>query len=277
MLLASSLVFSDDFFVPAVEGDHYVFFPDERPKSLLVVAHGMVGRNETASEVAYKFLNRWKVYAEDNEAILIVPVFDTLRFGNRMGGYGGYRNLIGHYIGADQFVNGLADRYAEETMAKSNRFYLYGHSAGGQFAVRYSVSHPERVIRGVVSAAGRYSYPTKSSNWPYGAGRLSKRVTWSDGSSQYVEFKPDLSDYAQAAAILSVVIGSEDLREQPVRPSHIGRNRIEFARSWAHAMNENATRYGVSGRVSVHLVNGVGHSSSALTEKAVEVLFDPSI
>jgi pimeloyl-ACP methyl ester carboxylesterase len=263
-------------FSPSLEGDHYVFIPPGDNSNLLIVAHGTIGKNETANQVAHRFLARWKPYATENNAILIVPVFDTHRFGNQKGGYGGYRNLLGKYIAADEVVNQLADKYSKYTVSNSNQFYLYGHSAGGQFVSRYSARHPDRIVNGVISAAGRYSYPTKASKWPYGAAYLKKKVSWSDGFTQHIRYEPDLANYAKAAQVLSVVIGSKDTSQQPKRPSHTGNNRIDFAQTWAIAMNRNALDHGVRAKINVHIVDGVGHDSAALTPTAATILFDKS-
>ncbi|XPF94462.1 hypothetical protein ACM9HF_00185 [Colwellia sp. RE-S-Sl-9] len=258
------------------EGDHFVYIPEETPKNILVIAHGMLSKRDKASDVAKKYISRWIKYADKYGLLLIAPVFDTSRFGNLGGGFGGYRNLFGKYVPADEFVNKLVSRYSFQTSSGSKRFYLYGHSAGGQFVNRYVVTHPNKVIHAVVSAAGRYSYPTTSSKWPYGAGNLSKSLKWKDGSTNKVFITKSLRNYALAAKKVSIVIGSKDIKTQPKRPAHSGNTRIEIANSWARAMNQNAKRYGVNGIVNVNVIQGIGHSSSALTPHCADVLFGSS-
>ncbi|GAA6136250.1 hydrolase [Oceaniserpentilla sp. 4NH20-0058] len=255
------------------EGDHFVYIPDETPKNILVIAHGMLSKIDKASDVAKKYISRWVKYADKHGLLLIAPVFDTSRFGNLGGGFGGYRNLFGKFVPADEFVNKLVSRYSFQTSSGSKRFYLYGHSAGGQFVNRYVVTHPDKVIHAVVSAAGRYSYPTTSSKWPYGAGNLSKNLKWKDGSKNRVFISKSLRNYALAANKVSIVIGSKDIKSQPKRPAHSGNTRIEIAKSWALEMNKNAKRYGVNGIVNVNVIQGIGHSSSALTPHCANVLF----
>ena len=258
------------------EGDHFVYVPSKAPKNILVIAHGMLSKNDKASDVAKKYISRWVKYADKHELLLIAPVFDTPRFGNLGGGYGGYRNLFGKYIPADEFVNKLVSRYSFQTSSRSKRFYLYGHSAGGQFVNRYVVSHPDKIIHAVISAAGRYSYPTTSSAWPYAAGKLSKDITWEDGSKNSVSITKSLRNYALAASKVSIVVGSKDIKSQPKRPAHIGNTRIELAHGWAREMNQNAKRYGINGSIKVNVIQGVGHSSSALTPYCANVLFGVS-
>lgn len=258
------------------EGDFYAYIPNETPKNILVIAHGMLSKKEKASDVAKKYISRWVRYADEYGLLLIAPVFDTPRFGNLGGGFGGYRNLFGKYTPADTFVNKIVNRYSVKTSSGSNRFYLYGHSAGGQFVNRYAVTHPEKIIRAVISAAGRYSYPNKSSEWPYGAGSMSKTLKWKDGTKKRVHITKPLRNYALAANKVSIVIGSKDTKAQPKRPAHIGKNRIEIAKSWANQMNQNAKRYGIKGNVNVYVIPGIDHSSSRLTPYCVKTLFGGS-
>lgn len=258
------------------DGDHFVYVPDKTPKNILVIAHGMLSKKDKASDVAKKYISRWVKYADKHGVLLIAPVFDTPRFGNLGGGFGGYRNLFGKYISADDFVNNLVSRYSSQTSTGSKRFYLYGHSAGGQFVNRYVVTHPNKIINAVISAAGRYSYPTTSSKWPYGAGSVSKNLQWEDGSKNRVSITKSLRNYALAASKVSIVIGSKDIKSQPKRPAHSGNTRIEIANSWARSMNQNAKSYGLNGVVKVNVIQGIGHSSSELTPYCANALFGGS-
>jgi hypothetical protein len=275
ILMFSIEVAATMHFKPNILGDHYVYFPEAKAENLLVIAHGMYGENQSVTDVALKFAKRWTKYAEQHNLIMIIPVFDDARFGTLSQGYGGYRNLFGKFIPADKFVNNLVDEYSKLTSHNSNAFYLYGHSAGAQFTVRYSVTHPYRIIKAVASGAGRYSYPNKEVKWPYGAGDMTKTINWDGGNIVHtVNVSKRIIDYAYAAEKVEIVIGAKDSKSQPVRPGHIGTNRIEFAQSWSAAMNSLAKSYGKKGNVSVNIVPEVGHNSKKLTPFCAEVLFD---
>jgi poly(3-hydroxybutyrate) depolymerase len=202
------------------QADYFTYIPERTPKYILVVAHGMLGKNQEASEVAKTYIKRWIKHAKQHDLFVIAPVFDTQRFGNLGGGYGGYRNLFGKHISADKFVNKLVEHYRERTASNSEQFYLYGHSAGDQFINRYTVSHPGRIIKAVISSAGRYSYPTKKYNWPHGAAKLQRTIKWKDGTQTEINRNVTLTNYAKAATKLAIVIGAEDIKEQPVRSAH---------------------------------------------------------
>lgn len=254
-------------------GDYQLYLPKTPAKNILVLAHGMLGKNQQAEAQAKRYAERWISYAEQHGLIIIAPVFDDERFGNLSQGYGGYRNLFGKYIGADEFVHQLVEKYRNQTGSGSSQFYLYGHSAGGQFVARYAVTHPQRIIKAVISAAGRYSYPDDTVPWPYGAGRLNKKISWDNGAVvRHERVSPQLLSYATAAAKVQIVIGALDTKAQDSRPAHVGKSRIELATSWAAAMNNLARRYSMSGNIQVHQVPGIGHDSAKLTAPAANLL-----
>jgi poly(3-hydroxybutyrate) depolymerase len=255
-------------------GDYQLYLPKAPAKNIIVLAHGMLGKNQQAAMQAKTYAERWIPYAEQHGLIIIAPVFDDERFGNLSQGYGGYRNLFGKHIGADDFVHQLVEQYRKQTRSGSNQFYLYGHSAGGQFVARYVVTHPERVIKAVISAAGRYSYPDDTVPWPYGAGLLNKKINWDNGAViRHERVSPQLLNYARAADKVQIVIGAADTKAQDKRAAHTGSNRIEFAYSWTAAMNNLARRYNMAANIRVHQVAAVGHDSAKLTATAATVLF----
>lgn len=260
-------------FISAVEGDHFVYLPPHPAQRILLVAHGTPRKNEPAKINARRYLKRWLKLADRHSLIVISPIFDEARFGSRSQGYGGYRGLFGKHIGADKFIDRLIGKYARLIPGGTGRFLLYGHSAGGQFAVRYTVRHPDRVEKTVVSASGRFSYPTKQVPWPYGAGPLRRTISWDKGKIKNTEtVEPKLENYARAASKIAIVVGSKDTKPQPKRPGHIGRTRVELAQSWTDQMNRLAAKQGKSGRIKVTIVPGVGHDSRKLTPHAAKIL-----
>jgi len=105
---------------------------------------------------------------------------------------------------------------------------------------------------------------------------MSKTLKWKDGTKKRTYITKSLRNYALAANKVSVVIGSKDTKAQPKRPAHTGNTRIEIAKSWADQMNQNAKRHGINGNVNVHVIPGIGHSSSRLTPYCVKTLFGDS-
>lgn len=252
--------------VPAHQGDHFSYTPPSGVRDILVIAHGTRLKSETARDTAERFTKRWTGFADTNQLLLIVPVFDDERFANRSRtGYGGYRGLFGKYQPADRFVLKLVESYQSDHQLPAAPFLLYGHSAGGQFANRFTVKHPDKVARTVLSAPGRYSFPSTKVTWPYGAGRLTRTIEWDERTRQRVSVQGRINEYAQAAGLIHIVIGAQDLKQQPKRPAHAASTRVSYARLWQRDMNDVAKRYGQPGGVTLQIVPGVGHNSRALT------------
>src|SRR5690606_19867730 len=82
----------------------------------------------------------WIAAADELNLIVIIPEFEEWNFGNTAvaGSAGGYRGLYGEEIGANRWVELIADRYAEVGLG-DGKFYMIGQSAGAQFVNRYTM------------------------------------------------------------------------------------------------------------------------------------------
>ncbi len=225
-------------------GVYFQYIPNSvTPTSdLIVIVHGTPGGNKSALNSASVHIRRWVRLAEEKGAVLVAPAFDQRNFASKEGGYGGYRGLYGREVDADEFVHLIVDSFDDILSPFDGRFYLYGHSAGGQFANRYVVRHPDRIKAAVISAAGRYAYPNSAVEWHYGMGPIRRRIEWADtGTETNINIRPDPDGWIAAAQLpITVVVGDQDTEPQPQRPGQIGRTRIETAQSWVDEMNSFA-------------------------------------
>jgi hypothetical protein len=204
--------------------------------------------------------------------IAVAPVFDH-NFGSWVSEpgiiLGGYRGLAGKQIGADKFVDRIVDQYRHQ-IGGVEGFYLYGHSAGGQFAGRYAVRHPDHLKAVILSAPGRYAFPDPQAPWPYGQKEVTVRVRPEDAPRV---IRPEPDGWRKAAALpIAVVVGTADTEPQPSRAGHIGNTRVDYARQWVDAM----TRIAPEGKRRIRLVTvpGIGHSSAGLTSACQKALAD---
>ena len=262
-------------------GIYQLYIPDTftADSNVVVVVHGSTGENEDVVALARTFTDRWLTFAENTGAVIVAPAFDQENYDScDCGAYGGYRGLYGREAGADEFLHQILDEVAQLAPTSERRFYLYGHSAGGQFAARYIVRHPERVLGIVLSAPGRYAFPDENASWHYGMKPLARTITWPDGEKQDINVTPDPDRWVQASNLpISIVIGDKDINPQLCQPAHCPDVRCESTRiaigeRWMKEMNALAAANDMLGGVRMEIVPGVGHSSAALTDDAQEVL-----
>lgn len=215
---------------------------------LIVSVHG-IHRNVHEQAAAFSGL------CEERGAVLVVPIFseerhrDYQRLGRR--GRGNRVDLLLH-----RFLSEAASLSGVD----ATQFYLFGFSAGAQFAHRYAMAHPHRVAHVVVGAAGWYTFPSPERKYPYGIrpGR----------SLPGIQFNPE--EFLRVP--IDVLVGERDLGEANLRRSERldaqqGENRLERARRWVAAMKATAQAHGMESHVTLTEVPDVDHSFTAFCER----------
>jgi alpha-beta hydrolase superfamily lysophospholipase len=175
-------------------------------------------------------------------AILLSPVFGLHYPDFREGGSASAR------------VTALAQEVAARHLPGSDgRFAIHGHSAGGQFAVRYLLTHADRLTDAVISAPSEYAFPDPDVLWPHGAADAPQSADW----------------VAAARRVrVSVLVGTRDVERRPAAPGHVDATRFERARAWATAMQRCAADNQSSSTVELRLVEGVDHDEADMTAAA---------
>lgn len=251
-------------------GIFYTYVPTDFPDDpqILVLVHG-TPENETGEAEAEFYATSWIDFAEEQGFILIAPAFNQRDFSSKLGDHalGGYRGLFGREIGADEWVLRLVRAQQQATGVGEAGFYLYGHSAGGQFTGRFVVTHPELVKKAVITSAATYPQPDRQLSWPFGLGALDAEIEWEPGSTRRVEIAPDEGKWLLATQVpLTVIVGMNDTAELPAEliPGQNGKNRLMIARRWVEAMGAFAEDGGLESRFELVMVPGIGHSMSSL-------------
>lgn len=223
--------------------DYFLFVPAGASPDLplLVAIHG-ISRNAREQAALFSPL------ATRNGFSVLAPRFDEDEYRDyqRLGRPGRGRR-------ADAALDSLLAEL-QRTGVASREIFLFGYSGGGQFVHRYGMAHPERVRGVIVAAAGWYTFPDPSLDYPYGI-----RV---DAELPGVHLRP--KDFLRVPML--AVVGDDDRdRDESLRRSRAldrqqGRNRVERARRWVRAMRTAAREREMHPRVELATLDGAGHS-----------------
>ena len=234
----------------------------ENPE-VLVIAHGMVSPDSTPEATARRYVDTWRDFAENHRLLLLAPVFDEENYGNQCPQNWGYRALFGRRQGADEFVHAML-----EGAGHSGPFHLFGHSAGGQFASRYLVTHPDRLKSAIISSPKWVPYPNPAELWPNGMGERRRSVRWpGESTDQNIEVKPDPRGWMKASQLPTLVI----VGEQDTEPYN-GTDHVKQATDWVNAMQALPAWEGGTKRIELQIVHGIGHNSGELARAAMPFL-----
>ncbi len=257
--------------VEDVFGTFYAYVPMSAPEKpeILVLVHGTPPKNETAEWDAQYYATNWINFAEKYGYILIAPTFNQEDFSSRKGDHAmsGYRGLFGRKIGADEWVLRIVKAHQQAFGSVNKQFYLYGHSAGGQFTARFIVTHPERIKQAVITSAATYPQPDMEVAWPFGMGELHTEIVWDEETSRTVDVVPDKEKWLAATQVpLTVIVGLNDIAELPklLIPGQKGKNRYAIGRNWVQDMALFAESNGLASRYKLEIIPGKGHSMSGV-------------
>lgn len=245
--------------------EYLAYFPKSARHNspILAYIHGLSGNFHKQAKAFLSFCESYSI-------ILVAPHYSEEQHTD-------YQRLgrLGKGQRADIFLNRCLAEVTSLTGADSTKINLLGYSGGAQFAHRYLMAHPHRVLRAVVVSAGWYTYPDTRVKFPYGI-RSSRKLPG-------VIFNPE--DFLRVP--VTVMVGEQDvtqngLRNNPELDEQQGNDRVQRARKWVATMRMAAEVYGIKSCVNYIEVPTVGHSflelcqNGALAEQAFSVLFGAS-
>ena len=229
---------------------------DPAKASILAQVHGYSTDYDEHEQIAAARSGclRWQALAEQEGWLVLAPYFYDRSFHH-------YQSLNVNAVAkgkrADLRLNELVKEVGEMLPGiRTDKIYLVGFSAGGQFALRYAAYHPAKIIRVAAGGAGFYTWPDERFSYPVGL-----KVT-----AHYKSYVPDFRKLAKTD--LLVFIGDNDINQLPPRKSWgkynvvaiQGDGRCERAKNWVKAMREYAETNYVNCRIKLWVVPGVGHT-----------------
>jgi len=244
----------------------WYYLPENaRPEApVLIVMHG-VHRD------ASRYRDEWAPYAQTYGFILVAPEFSEAAFpGSESYALGGTVDEKGHPLPRAQwafsFIEPIFDAVKAATGSRSERYFLYGHSAGAQFVHRFLYFVPEaRVGKAVAANAGWWTVPDPEIAFPYGL----RGSAIDDAALKTMLQRP-----------LIVLLGTadtdpaaENLRRTPGALAQ-GPNRFVRGHTFFAAGKHRAETLGVPFGWKLATAPGIAHSDSGMAAFAVPQLFD---
>lgn len=237
-----------------------VFRPEGyRPGGKVVfVQHGMLRNGD-------EYRDFWIEDAKQHDLLIIAPTFDNTRFPDaRNYNDGMVRAENGAISPVSRWLYGIPGLILAALRAggavEGDAVYLYGHSAGGQFAHRLVATQGSLPFRAVIAAnAGWYTLPLLERPFPEGLGDLGFART-------------DLARWF--AAPMTLLAGDKDTDTAdpnlPALAEALAQGPHRFAR--AHFMFElardEAQRLDLPFNWSLVPVSGIGHDGAAMSRVA---------
>jgi len=231
-------------------------------RPVVFVMHG-VRRN------ADDYRDQWHDLAREHDFLLVVPEFNDRDFpGVRSYNLGNVLDGDGKPVDASRWsysaIEAIFDAVHRRFSMTTERYSLYGHSAGSQFVHRFIFHVPDARVSQVVTAnAGWYMMPDYEQDFPYGL----------RGS---VVSRENLASALQLP--VTVLLGDQDiltdqanLRRTPEAMAQ-GRHRLERGHSFFDAAKGQAAQLGVPFNWQIELVEGADHDNRLMAPAAIQFL-----
>jgi len=243
---------------------------------ILIVMHGM-------NRDAKGYRNVCMAFTEKHRLMLLVPEFTDEDFpGDVAYNHGNVFPKINPKDDPDtedsetkrpnpkeQWTYGVIDRlfddFVKREQSEQKRYYLYGHSAGAQFAHRLPLFVPEAKFKMVVPAnAGAYTVPDQTADWPYGVRKTP------------VDDRQALERYF--ASPLFVLAGEADTDPEAknlarsARADKQGTNRLDRAKFFFESARKTAETWKVPFAWKLRTVPEASHANRKMFEVAVEII-----
>lgn len=230
----------------SIEGEHYLLFRPENPddrKGPIVFVHGYSRR-------AHAQAGKLRSLCAMSGRTLIAPLFSAATHPRYQRlGYGACGRR------ADAVLIACLEDAEQRTGCRVDDVVLIGYSGGAQFAHRFAMAHPQRLLTVIAVAAGWYTLPVPHLRYPGGL--------QATGRSRDMTFNPE--HFLRVP--MHVIVGAEDTGTRNLRMSSElnrtqGSTRVERARRWVATMRLAAESFSLPPRISYREIPGMGHSFS---------------
>lgn len=243
----------------------YTYLPDGDIKTMpiLFAMHG-------SGRTAFSQITTWRYIAEEKKVIVIAPLFDKTNYPNLYYQHGNVSWSTTLWNGKPRelytynIIEALFDYVKADLGNESERYDLWGHSAGSQFSHRMMLHMPDaRAGRIVCSNAGFYTVPDPGgisdgeATYPFPFSILGTRV---DTEQLRVYFGRDLTVHLGTADLATTLEQDDQLPVSPGAKAQ-GACRYERGQFFYKRAKTVADSLGLPFNWKYVEVEGVAHSS----------------
>lgn len=239
---------------------YYYKAPQAGPDAKVLIAIHGAERDATIQR------SNWQSWAQKNNAVVLAPQFDKGPYPDRLFQWGGMEDSDPQHW-TFQIVEQLFQKVRRDEHLNAERYFLFGHSAGGQFVHRFTLMMNESHVSIAVAAnAGSYTMPTYQDSF------FSRGFPWFASEKRL----PPARLAEAFSHKMVVMLGEEDTKSDallPKEPEAMAQGEHRFARgqNFYKTALEQAQRLHVDLAWTLQTVPGVGHSPKGTTKQAEKI------
>jgi pimeloyl-ACP methyl ester carboxylesterase len=228
---------------------------------IVIVLHG-VRRN------GQQYRDQWVEHAEKRNLLLIVPEFPESSYSNEAYQRGNMFDEAGRPVDQAQWtftaIEHAFDYVKQLAGNTSDKYFLYGHSAGGQVVQRLVLFLPNaRYKRAIAANPGYYTMPD-GAPFPYGLQGTVANDDTLKGSFGH--------DFVLLLGERDTERDDPNLRKTPEADAQ-GLTRFERGQNYFEMCGEKARALTATFSWRKRTVPGAGHSDKQMSKAAVAILF----
>ena len=233
----------------------------DKDTKLLFVIHGN-------SRNAKDYISAWIPHIKNKNIILVAPQFDKSSFRyfallESATSSGNINNNPDDYI--NKSISSFFNFFQSKFSLSTNKYKMFGHSAGAQFTHRYMLlSNDKRISMAVIANAGWYTF-LNGNNFPYGI-----KNSPIDISSDHIKWF--MSNKT------SLLIGNNDINLKSVNSSkgaqRQGITRVDRANSYFESLVNISDDNNIPFRWSYKVVDEADHDYLKMTPVAAKILLE---
>ena len=233
----------------------------DKDTQLLFVIHGN-------SRNANDYISAWIPYISNKNIIVVAPQFNKNSFRyffllESATSSGKINNNPDDYI--NKSISSFFNFFQSKFSLSTNKYKMFGHSAGAQFTHRYMLlSNDKRISMAVIANAGWYTF-LNGNNFPYGI-----KNSPIDISSDHIKWF--MSNKT------SLLIGNNDINLKSVNSSkgaqRQGITRFDRANSYFNSLINISDSNNIPFRWSYKVVDKADHDYLKMTPVAAKILLE---